>query len=112
MSRVRGAGSPARAARRNTGRLRGDSRNWHGPCSSEGNARRTRMNKATLLVLVGLTLGPGLVHARPPHHGPGMPGMAARCQEMMAGMKSMDARLDEKLAAVNAAQGEAKVDAM
>jgi hypothetical protein len=69
------------------------------------------MNKATLLVLVGLTLGPGLVHARPPH-GPGMPGMAARCQEMMADMKSMDARLDEKLAAVNAAQGEAKVDAM
>jgi hypothetical protein len=70
------------------------------------------MKRTTLLFLVGLALGPGLVFARPPGHPPGTPAMAARCHEMMTDMKAMDARLDEKLGAVNAAQGEAKVDAM
>jgi hypothetical protein len=70
------------------------------------------MNKTTLLLFAGIVLGPGLVLARPPARHPGAPGMAAPCREMMTDMKAMDARLDEKLAAVNAAQGEAKVDAM
>jgi hypothetical protein len=70
------------------------------------------MSRTTLLLLVGLVLGPGLVLAQPPGHHPAPSGMAARCREMMTDMKAMDARLDEKLAAVNAAQGEAKVDAM
>jgi hypothetical protein len=70
------------------------------------------MNRTTLLLLAGIVLGPGRVLAHPPGRHPGAPRMAARCSEMMTDMKAMDARLDEKLAAVNAAQGEAKVDAM
>jgi hypothetical protein len=62
-------------------------------------------------LLIGLSLGLGVADAKSPAH-PAAPAMATRCREMMADMKAMDARLDEKLAAVNAAQGEAKVDAM
>lgn len=38
--------------------------------------------------------------------------MMAKHQQMMAGMKAMDSRLDQKLAAMNAATGQAKVNAM
>ena len=57
-----------------------------------------------------------LAGARPaalaePAQGPGK-GMLASCQAVMAGKKQMDARLDEKIAAMNAAQGSEKVEAM
>jgi hypothetical protein len=68
------------------------------------------MTRTGLLLLAGLALAPGPVLAQGPGHRP--PRTAARCREMMADMKAMDARLDEKLAAVNAAQGQGKVDAM
>jgi hypothetical protein len=42
-------------------------------------------------------------------HCPQMQGMH---EQKMADMKAMDARLDEKLAAMNAAKGDAKIDAM
>jgi hypothetical protein len=70
------------------------------------------MNRTTVLLLAGLALSPGVVLAKAPVRHQAAPGMAARCREMMTDMKALDARLDEKLAAVNAAQGEAKVDAM
>jgi hypothetical protein len=38
--------------------------------------------------------------------------MQARHEQVMAEMKAMDARLDEKLAAMNAAKGDQKVEAM
>jgi hypothetical protein len=38
--------------------------------------------------------------------------MMAQRQQMMADLKAMDARLDQKVAAMNAASGQAKVDAM
>ncbi len=66
------------------------------------------------LMLAGLVLvsSLALAHPRGRHpHPPGM-GMGGQCHEMMADMKSKDAILDEKLAAMNAAQGEARVDAM
>lgn len=51
--------------------------------------------------------------------GKGDPAMMERCKEwqarhekMMAEMKAMDARLDERLAAMNAAKGDQKVEAM
>jgi hypothetical protein len=69
------------------------------------------MNRTTLLLLAALSLGPGVALAKPPAR-PAAPGMASRCRAMMTDMKAMDARLDEKLAALNAAQGEARVDAM
>lgn len=70
------------------------------------------MSRTVLLVLAVLVSAPGFVLARPPGGPPGRAGMAAQCREMMADRKAMDARLDERLAAVNAAQGEAKVEAM
>lgn len=69
------------------------------------------MIRTVLLLVAALALGPNLVRAEGPGHRPA-PRMAARCQQMMTDMKAMDGRLDEKLAAVNAAQGQAKVDAM
>jgi hypothetical protein len=42
----------------------------------------------------------------------GNPQMMAMHSQMMAEMKAMDARLDLKVAAMNAARGHAKVDAM
>lgn len=63
--------------------------------------------------------------AKPEHHGhdPGatqqQAGRMGHCQQMQgmheqmtAEMKAMDARLDEKLTAMNAAKGDAKIDAM
>lgn len=50
---------------------------------------------------------------------PGAGNMGARCQQMtamhnqmMADMKAMDANLDQKITAMNAAKGNAKVEAM
>lgn len=52
----------------------------------------------------------------PPGGGPGMmsgnPQMMAMHNQMMAEMKAMEAGLDLKVAAMNAAKGRAKVDAM
>ena len=52
----------------------------------------------------------------PPGGGQGMmsgnPQMMAMHNQMMADMKAMDASLDLKVAAMNAARGHAKVDAM
>src|SRR5689334_10307786 len=42
----------------------------------------------------------------------GNPQMMAMHNQMMADMKAMDASLDQKVAAMNAAKGRAKVDAM
>ena len=66
----------------------------------------------TVAVAVALVLAVAwpAAHAEPAR-GPGK-GMLASCQAVMADMKQMDARLDEKIAAMNAAQGGEKVEAM
>jgi hypothetical protein len=54
----------------------------------------------------------------PPHEHPSGPSdkmdkdRQAKHEKMMAEMKAMDARLDEKVAAMNAAKGDQKVEAM
>lgn len=70
------------------------------------------MNRTTIVLLAGLAFGPRVALAHPPDHHPPGPATAAQCREMMADLKAMDGRLDEKLAAMNAAQGEARMDAM
>jgi hypothetical protein len=64
----------------------------------------------TIAVALALAVARPAAHAEPTR-GPGK-GMLASCQAVMADRKQMDARLDEKIAAMNAAQGGEKVEAM
>ena len=64
----------------------------------------------TIALALVLAVAWPAAHAEPTG-GPGK-GMLASCQAVMADMKQMDARLDEKIAAMNAAQGGEKVEAM
>jgi len=85
------------------------------------------ITKPALLVSAGLCLAWAMAQTQPAnptgtrhrHHSAAAGMTAAECknlmarrQQMMADMKAMDARLDEKLAIMNAAGGQAKVNAM
>lgn len=75
-----------------------------------------------ILPIIALFAAAGVLAQQPqPKAGKQPPGgnMGARCQQMMAmhnqmmaDMKAMDASLDQKVTAMNAAKGNAKVDAM
>jgi ABC-type xylose transport system permease subunit len=69
------------------------------------------MTRMMLVTLAGLVAATGIAVAQmPPGRGMG-PG-PGRCRAMMGDLSALDAKLDEKVAAMNAAQGEEKVAAM
>jgi hypothetical protein len=64
-----------------------------------------------LVTVAALVAATGISVAQmPPHRGMG-PG-PGRCRAMMGDMSALDAKLDEKVAAMNAAQGDARIAAM
>jgi hypothetical protein len=64
------------------------------------------------LAILLFTAGPMAAEAQPRRSRQPPPAMAERCRAMMADMKAMDARLEEKRSAMNAAQGNEKINAM
>lgn len=54
----------------------------------------------------------GEMHEKGDMHGEGCKGMMEGHEKMMGDMKSMDAKLDEMVAAMNSASGDKKVEAM
>jgi 3-hydroxyisobutyrate dehydrogenase-like beta-hydroxyacid dehydrogenase len=72
----------------------------------------TRHFIVALAVALSVGFGPAQLTNAQSHPSQGMPGMMSMHEQMMADMKAADARLDQLIKDMNAANGNAKVTAM